>query len=372
MYPQTIDEVNRLLASGNITPEQAQMYVTRINSSNPSTQYPELFTQPSVDIFPSSQANLPLTQGQYQFTVAPGPAAIPPTSGTNGQGMNLFQLTPQTNSLSLPANGEYNYSPAAGQGQRPMTDFTSKQDYVDYMNQQGYDRTTAAQNWDEVNGAQAGTTPNGNQQGFLPYLYPGGTDFSSELFTLGRALGTEKGTNGRGLAIAGASGSLLFGAARNVASGIGYAKTNEYVNDWYRDQQFGAPSRNYTPAPQYQNTNTLGGFYAEDGGQQMMQSQQGPDQMQQMIAGISQAMQQGATEDQIMASLMQQGMRQQQAIQLIQMATQQQSPETPEQTLTMRDGGAFKYKVGDPITFEAGGKMHSGVISKIENGQIYL
>ncbi len=47
---------------------------------------------------------------------------------------------------------------------------------------------------------------------------------------------------------------------------------------------------------------------------------------------------------------------------------QEEGAEVPK----MKCGGTFKHKVGDAIQFSYGGVMKEGIISKIENGKIYL
>jgi hypothetical protein len=50
-------------------------------------------------------------------------------------------------------------------------------------------------------------------------------------------------------------------------------------------------------------------------------------------------------------------------------APMQGLPQEAQQNPMMRLGGK---KVGDPISFKYGGKMHKGKIKKIENGKIYI
>jgi hypothetical protein len=95
----------------------------------------------------------------------------------------------------------------------------------------------------------------------FPMINPGGSDLSTEIYSLGRALGTPKGTPGRGLNAIAAGGAAAFDIARNLASGIGFSKRNQYVMDWYKKKQ---QEQNYTPDSQSADQNSTGG--RRDGG----------------------------------------------------------------------------------------------------------
>ena len=234
----------------------------------------------------------------------------------------------------------------------------------------------------------------------FPMINPGGSDLSTEIYSLGRALGAEKGTPGRGMNIVGAGGAAALDIARNLASGIGFSKRNQYVTDWYKKKQ---QERNYVPDSQSEDQNSTGGFklggtmnmFAEDGmtmTQEQMQPQQpqeqmpegqGQDQqMQQVVQMIAGMLQQGANPQQVLEALVQQGIPQQQAEQMIQMVVQQmqqsqgqQAPaaEQPQdQQMVMKNGGTFDKRVGESVTIKVGGKKVKGVIKEIKNGQITL
>lgn len=115
-----------------------------------------------------------------------------------------------------------------------------------------------AQNIDQ-NLDQYGQEQRQDQQGIPWYKAPpinfAGSDLSSELYMLGHAIGSKPGTRGRAATMIGAGGAALFDIARNVASGIGYQKRNQYVNDFYNQQQ---RRRQYNPVSQTANENGTG------------------------------------------------------------------------------------------------------------------
>jgi hypothetical protein len=242
-------------------------------------------------------------------------------------------------------------------------------------------------------------------QNMFPFMYPGGSDINTQLYSAGRGIGMEKGARGRGALIAGGLGAAALGTTRNLLAGIGYEKQQNYVRDWYQQRQ---RDLNYTAIDQSKDMNKTGGYNRngglfrtyEAGGmmeqpmspEQQMAPEQGQEQ-QQMIQQIQMAvadmLQQGVQPEQVMQELVQQGIPEEAAMQLIQdvmmqMQGQQQQgvpqemmPEAPMQGLPqeaqqaplMKLGGK---KVGDPISFKYGGKMHKGKIKKIENGKIYI
>jgi hypothetical protein len=240
----------------------------------------------------------------------------------------------------------------------------------------------------------------------LPFIYPGGSDINTQLFTAGRGLGMERGTQGRGLMIAGGLGAASMGISRNLLAGVGYENRQNYVRDWYRQQQ---NQPQYTNVSQTRNTNTLGGLPTnkyggifEEGGfmpgeeQAMMTQQeqqapmQGQDQMQQVFQAVAGALQQGAQPEQVVEMLMQEGIPQEEAVAVVQevmmmmQGEQQQMPQGDQMTqqMTQQEMAAQQQeqpmmkmggkKVGDPVTFKYGGKKISGKIKKIENGKIFI
>jgi hypothetical protein len=145
--------------------------------------------------------------------------------------------------------------------------------------------------------------------------------------------------------------------------------------------------KKYTNISQTDNTNNVGYtpyardggtfFFAEDGGEMPQEGAQPQDQMvqvaQQLVEGL------GSLEA-IDKYLKEQGTDEQSYQAIMQIAEQmlgensapgQEQPEAQEQP-QMKGGGTFTHKVGDFLEFEHDGKTHSGRISKIENGQIFL
>lgn len=231
---------------------------------------------------------------------------------------------------------------------------------------------------------------NMSQQPFnFPNIYGGGSDISTELYSLGRALGAPAGSKGRLLTGISSAGAAAADIARNIASGIGYEKRNQYVMDWYRKQQQG--DINYVAAPQYMNDNTRGGVATGAEGGQLEEGQfsngapQAGDQqsqMQQIVGMVVQMLQEGQKPEEVIQNLTAQGMPPEQAQQIVMMVIQQSSPSngmeqsagqgTPPAELTMKNGGLFNRKPGDKVTFLANGKKETGVIKEIRNGEIFL
>jgi len=227
----------------------------------------------------------------------------------------------------------------------------------------------------EENAQQGQTRP------YVPYIFPGGSDLNTELYTLGRAIGAKDGQKGKLATGIFAGGAAALDMARNIASGVGYEKMNQYVDDWYRKNK---NKVDYTPESQTRNENNQGkegGIfhtnYFEMGGEQPVQqeeqiqetAQPQQSQVQQMMAGIAQAIQKGTPPEQIVQALMQQGLDQAQAIQLVQQVIQQMQG---EQTPTTKDGKAFNAQPGQEISFMYGGKKVTGKIKEIRNGKVIL
>ena len=101
-----------------------------------------------------------------------------------------------------------------------------------------------------------------------------GSDLSTELYMMGMGIGSKPGTRGRAAAIIGGGGAALFDIARNVASGIGYQKRNQYVNDYYRQQQ---NRIQYSPVSQTSNDNYLGGIPTGQMGGMFVMGENGPE-----------------------------------------------------------------------------------------------
>jgi hypothetical protein len=211
-----------------------------------------------------------------------------------------------------------------------------------------------------------------NRMPAFPFIFAGGSDVSSELYSLGRAIGAPAGSRGRMMTGIASAGAAAFDIARNIAGGIGFEKRNQYVKDWYANQQ---RQNSFTPNPQYRNTNTVGGItYGQEGGElfqgemtSLRQPTQG-DQMRQMAAFVMDMLQEGEQPDAIIENLIGQGVPEAQAQQIVSLVMEQ----TENQQGGMKKGGNFTKKPGDKVTFMHGGKKHSGVIKEIVNGEIVL
>lgn len=148
--------------------------------------------------------------------------------------------------------------------------------------------------------------PNQNDfQFFNPY---GGVDLEASTQYLGQSIGS-----GDTLGIVAGGLKTLTGAARNIFGGIGAAnRKEEAMKNYYENQREAIVGK-----PQYQ-----------EGGQQEMNPEQ-------LIVQISQAMQEGATPEQIMQQLIQMGLSEQEASQLVQMVLEQ------NQKPMMKNGGQY-------------------------------
>ncbi len=407
MYPRNEQEIADLLATGQITSQEAQMYRAQLSSPQQGL-FGDVFSTPDRNTW--LRSNEAVMGGRNNGQNYPNLfntsilSKTDPSLNLNAQGIptisNPSISTPSvdrgTTIFDAPYLMQDNTSevntPLAGQFPMTEAEYNAEQ-----RNKKPFFPTPDGRDPNDMTGEWRGsyaenTQPKNNR---FPFLYPGGSDISTEIYTLGRGLGLEKGTQGRGLMIAGSAGAALFDVGRNLTSGIGYSKANQAVDDWYRDQQYGAGSRRYgyTAAPQTRNTNNQGVMPFEDGGlfkfpdggemmSEEQMAQEGPmpamnqapqqDIMQQMVQGVAQALQQGQSPEQIVQALTQQGIPQEQAVQLVQQVIQmmqQQSPQEQapqEEQPMMKNGGVFKYKVGDPIKFRSGGKWVSGKIKTVD------
>lgn len=92
---------------------------------------------------------------------------------------------------------------------------------------------------------------------FLPFMNPYGSNIETELYSLGKFIGTEKGTQGRGLGIASSALSAGLGGARTLLSGLAQQKQTEKTAEEIRRK---LALKNYTPQTQYLNQNSRGGI----------------------------------------------------------------------------------------------------------------
>lgn len=229
----------------------------------------------------------------------------------------------------------------------------------------------------------------------------GTTSLEGSLFGLGRALGLKKGTPGKGMAIAGNAGTALLGGARSLLSGMGIANQEKINQNWNREALM--QSQNvYNNATQFQNANTTGGtaqgryggtFSYEDGGQASFEEGPTDDQTEQYKTIAKQLAEQYPTLEALDQYLQSANVEPEAYQGILDEAQEIYSNESPEQEEekepnaegleseeeSFKEGGhtsddktPFNKKVGDEIHFEYGGKTHKGVISKIENGKIYL
>lgn len=227
---------------------------------------------------------------------------------------------------------------------------------------------------------------NARMNAWMKIMAPGVSDISTEAYNAGRYAGAPKGTPGRTAGLIGNIGAGLFDIARNVASGVGFSKMNAYENNYYNDL---LNQRKYTNASQTQNVDNSetfrdGGLFAtqhfELGGaaqEQAMPPEQGQPNLEQTA---QQLVQQLKSLEAIDAYLQEKQVDEETYQTIMQIAEQmlgeksapeEEQPESQE-IPEMKGGGKFKHKVGDSIEFTHKGKTHRGIISKIENGQIYL
>jgi hypothetical protein len=100
------------------------------------------------------------------------------------------------------------------------------------------------------------------------------------------------------------------------------------------------------------------------------------DPMQQVMQMVMQALQEGAQPEQVVEMLVQQGIPQEEAMQMVQMVMQQ--AQAMKYGGLFEDGGSTNSQsfygrgVGEYIEFEYGGKLQKGKIRSIKNGKITL
>ena len=228
----------------------------------------------------------------------------------------------------------------------------------------------------------------------------GTSSLEGSLFGLGRGIGAKAGTPGKGAAIVGNAGALLFGGARSLMSGVAASKSYDRNQAWTRDV-LNQSQNVYNNATQFQNANTTGGTAQgryggilgyEDGGNTTFDSQPTDEQTTQYkqiaqklsdkyptIEALDQYLQSADVPDEAYQGILDEA----QQIYGVDQQQQQQDvanlDELNTQSASYREGGEtqgpkapFNKKVGDEIHFQYGGKTHKGTISKIENGKIYL
>lgn len=299
-----IDQLKLLIQSGTATPEQ-------------QARYEELVSRGAGINATSANAGL--------FDINPGPKN---PNSFQGMPQNMFgtQTTTSSPQFSIEGAGSQYAGP-----DNPRA-YGTRDEYIEARNKMGYDSAGSGEMWDK---AQTENTDNGAPKTSLndiPFLFAGGSDISTELYSLGRSIGAEKGSKGRLLSGIAAGGAAVMDIARNVASGIGFEKRNQYIEDWNRKQQ---NKVEYTPNSQTRNTNNIGGFM-EDGGQV---PETLPQEGQQIMQAVVTMLQQGAQPDQVVQALVQQGVPEEQAMQMVQQATQGAQEQQQQAPSMFADGG---------------------------------
>lgn len=275
-------------------------------------------------------------------------------------GSSMFPMTSPESNLTGPQG------PSAPRYANPFTMDANANNIPDYL------QMTSGQDMGMEQEITAGEEDWQNRTAGFPFIFAGGSDLSTELYSLGRAIGAPAGSRGRMMTGISSAGAAAFDIARNIAGGIGFEKRNQYVRDWYANQQ---RQNSFTPNPQYRNTNTVGGItYGQEGGElfqgemtSLRQPTQG-DQMRQMAAFVMDMLQEGEDPESIIENLIGQGVPETQAQQIVSLVMEQSG----KQQGGMKKGGNFTKKPGDKVTFMHGGKKHSGVIKEIVNGEIVL
>lgn len=103
-----------------------------------------------------------------------------------------------------------------------------------------------------------------NDPSNFPLINASGSDLGTELYSLGMSIGAKPGTRGRGLGIIGAGGAAALDIAGTIASGIGFQKRNQHIEDYNRKKELEVQ---YDPNSQTSNANSTGGLsYGEFGG----------------------------------------------------------------------------------------------------------
>lgn len=237
------------------------------------------------------------------------PTSYPPTP-TFGNNFNQ-NFTPQTTE----GLNQWNRSYLTGQGQPPINEDNILGNY-------NVPEPTSEERANMVNPTIESTNSTlGRFQFYNPYS---GYNVENASFQLGQGI-----ESGNTLQTVGAGLKVLTGLGRNVLSGLGFQRQNEQVMEEYRRQQRNALTQNNRPQ------------YMQDGGE--------ISQEQQLVEGVVQALQQGVQPEEVLQALIQQGLDEQTATQLIQavmeqLQGQQQQP-TEEQTPMMKNGGQYLEKL---------------------------
>lgn len=181
------------------------------------------------------------------------------------------------------------------------------------------------------------TAPDGRFQFYNPYK---GVDIPTASYLFGRNIG--KG-NVAGSIFSGLKVGL--GTARNILSGVANQRTEDRAMQSFWDNQRKTVTGENTPT------------YYEDGGMQAPNEAQTADPIQQVMEGVAQALMQGATPEEVLKELLNIGMPEKEATEMIQyvmqtlnsqqqvgQSAQQEAPPTQEQPI-MKNGGQYLDKL---------------------------
>ena len=134
---------------------------------------------------------------------------------------------------------------------KKRSDFNNDQEYYDYLKSTG----VSDENISEL-GLKVGNTNIMDEfNKYLPFMNPYGSNIETELYSLGRFAGMDKGTQGRNLGIASSALSAGLGGARTLLSGLAQQKQTELSAEEIRRQ---LAQKNYTQQVQYMNQNSRG------------------------------------------------------------------------------------------------------------------
>ena len=255
---ERLKELQAKLANGEITQEQYNTMYNQI--SNP-------FEVDFVNDWMNAQLNngVPLNMEQ-----------APPVEPNYQQRLQDFYVgtgintstTPQTNPSDKPStffNADYNSDNIpdylqntdfgeAEQTQKRRTDFETDQEYYDYLKSRGVSDSDISEL--NLKLGQQPTSVMDEFNKFIPFLNPYGSNIETELYSLGRFAGMDKGTQGRNLGIASSALSAGLGGARTLLSGLAQQKQTELSAEEIRRQ---LAQKNYTQQVQYMNQNSRGG-----------------------------------------------------------------------------------------------------------------
>jgi transcriptional regulator CtsR len=147
-----------------------------------------------------------------------------------------------------------------------------------------------------------------------------------------------------------ASGAkVALGTARNILGGMGQARRENYVKQQYAEKQAEG-------ARQGERVGRFGGYFQDGGMQPGMEEEQGAGQEQQMMQEVAQMLQQGADPQQVIQQLVEMGIPEDQAVQMVQAIMQQMQGSTPQ----LKRGGMMYYEDGGEEDDEDGGEYQDG------------